>query len=120
EVGVYNRFALGIEGARGLIEYQHRWIDQKRARDRNPLALASGKIGAPFLEEGVVTTGQGLDELLRAGHLRGARHVEKTRVGAGHCDVLANRAGEQEVLLRHDSDVSAQMNEIDFAQIHAV
>ena len=35
---------LGIESTEGLIQQQHAWLDGKRARQRDPLALAAGKL----------------------------------------------------------------------------
>src|SRR5438093_890290 len=43
EGGLHRALRLGVESARGFIENQDRWVTQDRARDRDPLLLASGE-----------------------------------------------------------------------------
>ena len=78
------------------------------------------RLAAPSSSIRVVAARQALDELLGARELRGAHDVYEARIRPGHRDVVADRAGEEEVLLRHDADVLTQVHEIDLAQIHAV
>jgi hypothetical protein len=50
EIGVDDRLALGVERAGRLVEDEDGGIDQQGASDRKALALATGKVGSPFLQ----------------------------------------------------------------------
>ena len=55
QVGIDDRFALGIERTSGLVEDQELGVDQKRAGDRDPLTLPTGEIGRALFDERIVT-----------------------------------------------------------------
>ncbi|MNV95348.1 hypothetical protein D3C71_1902300 [compost metagenome] len=55
----------------------------------------------------VVAFGHLKDEFVCAGQLRGLHHGFQRRAGIGECDVLADAAIEQHVLLQHDANLAA-------------
>ena len=120
EVLLDDRFALGVERAGRLVEDQHRRVVDEGARDRQALALATRQIGRAFLEDCRIALRKPLDEFVRAGQLRDPDDVVQRSGRLGHRDVLANRAAEQKILLQDDTDLGAQMRQIELLQILAV
>ncbi len=51
---LHQRFALGVERRRRLVEQQHLGVAQDCPRDGDPLALPAGKRDPPFTDQGVV------------------------------------------------------------------
>src|SRR5258706_14250327 len=47
---LHRLLALRVEGARGLVEEEHRAVGEDRARDRDALALPPGELHAAFAE----------------------------------------------------------------------
>ena len=68
----------------------------------------------------LVALGERLDEVVGADRAGGRLHVLEARVGAAERDVLADRGGEQEALLRHDAELAAQRAHLHVAQVVAV
>src|SRR5262249_58257029 len=99
---------------------QERRADDQRARYRAPLPLAAGDVRRTFVDIGLVAARQPVDELLGTGKTCGADHLIEGRVGLGHADVLADGAAEQEVFLKYDADIAAQVIEVVFANVDAV
>ncbi len=120
QIGIDDGFALRVERAGGLVEDQHRRIDQQRSRNGNPLPLATGQVGRPLLQDRVVAARQAFDKLFGARKLGCVHDIGKARVRTRHRDVVANRAGKQKVFLRHHTDIGAQMHQVYLAQVHAV
>src|SRR5580704_5621762 len=67
QICVDDRLAFGVESAGRLVEDQDARIPDQRARYRQPLALTARKICRAFLDVGLVTSRQMLDELFRSG-----------------------------------------------------
>src|SRR5439155_11192459 len=57
-------FALIIERARRLVEYQDARLRRERTRNRNALALAAGEVGATLLDLGIIAERQLGDEFI--------------------------------------------------------
>ena len=55
---LHQRFILGVEGGRGLIQKQKPWLTEKRASDRQPLSLAPGEHHA-LLADARLVPGEG-------------------------------------------------------------
>ena len=70
DVGVHDRFAVGVERARRLVQDQDRRIDDQRPRNRESLPLTSREIRRTFINVGFVAARQLVDELLRASQPR--------------------------------------------------
>ena len=119
-VGVDDRLAFGVEGARRLVEDEDARIDDQRPGDGQPLALPAGKVRRAFVDVGLVAARQPVDELLGAGEPRRPHHVLEGRIGPRRGDVVADRAAEQEVLLQDDADAPPQMIDVVFADVDAV
>ena len=104
---LHPRLAFGIERAGGFIEQQNRRFGDKRAGQRDALALAAGEIAAALACRRVPAARQAVDEIARGGLGRladlvvgGARSAER--------DVLAHRGVEQECVLRDQREIAAQ------------
>src|SRR5207253_2539244 len=103
--------ALRVEAGRGLVEDQDARISEDRPRNRDPLALAAGELHAPLTHDGVVTLLEATHELIAVGDPRRLFDVLAGRVRPGECDVLRDRAVEQEVVLQHDAELPAVVGE---------
>ena len=55
---------LHVDGARRVVEDQHRRVGEQRAGDRDALALPTRQVVAPLADDGVVAIGQVVDELV--------------------------------------------------------
>ena len=74
-------------------------IGDEGARDRKTLALAARQVGRAFLDPGLVTARQPLDELLGTGKAGRAHRVLERQAGSAGDDVVAHRAAKQEIVL---------------------
>ena len=120
QIGVDQRLALRIERRGRLVEDHQLGIDDQRAGDGQPLALAAGQVGRAFLDPGLVALRQALDELLGAGEPGRPHRVLEAEAGTPGEDVVLDGAAEQEVVLQHHAEALAQMAQVDLAQIRAV
>jgi hypothetical protein len=93
---------------------------QTRARARDPLALAAGKLGAALADAGIEAIGQRLNELPRPRHLHGLAHLgaADVRIPEGHIGIDA--IVEQHQVLRHVADHAPPAAQIELGQRHAV
>ena len=93
---------LGVQvDARGrLVEDQDARVGDQRARERDELPLAGRELRAALADLGVVAVLERGDELVRADRARRAADLLRRRFGRAERDVLGDRAGEQEGLLR--------------------
>ena len=120
EIGVDDRLALRVERARRLVQDQHRRIDDRARGDGQALPLAARQVGRALPPGGVVAARHALDEFFRPRQLRGPHDLVERGSRPRDADVLAHRAAEKEVLLRHHADAAPQMVQLDLAQVHAV
>ena len=102
--------ALGadVDRARRLVEDQDARVGEQRARERDELPLAEREAEAALAELRVVAVLEPLDELVGADRARGGDDLLARRVGPAEGDVVGDRAGEEEALLRHDPELAAQ------------
>lgn len=115
-----DRFAVGVQRTGGFIQDQEFRIGDQSTGDRQALLLAAGKVGGIFLQHGFEPARQPLDELFGAGDARDLDDLLDAGIGPGGCDIVADRTAEQKIILQHDTDAGAQMDQIDFAAIIAV
>ena len=66
---------FSIEGTGGFIQQQQRWIAKHCPGNGDSLKLSTRNIGSPFLELGVIPTGQGADEIVRIGQTSRIAHL---------------------------------------------
>ena len=112
--------ALGVERRGRLVEDQDPRIADQRAGDGDALALAARQVGAALLDDRVVAVRELEDELVRAGKL-GRRDHRFHRPGRiGQRDILADRAVEQDILLKDDADLAPQPGGIDQREVDSV
>src|SRR4029079_9440098 len=97
-------FALGVERACRLVEDQNRRVLQDRACDRDPLALAPGKLDSALTPERVVAVGQRLDELRGVRERRGTADLLVGGLRPREADVVRDRAVEHRGILWHIRD----------------
>ena len=95
----------------GLVEHEDPRVGDHRARERDELALSGGERDAALADLGVVAVLERRDEVVRADRARRRLDLCGARVGPAERDVGADRAREQERLLRHDPQLRAQRRE---------
>ena len=95
-------------------------VGEERPRERDELALAEREAEAALAELRVVAVLEPLDELVGADGAGGGDDLLARRVGAAEGDVLGDRAGEEEALLRHDPELAAERLLAHVAQVDAV
>ena len=83
-------------------------VGDQRARERDQLALPGRQLHAALADLGVVAERQVARRTRRRRRRRPPRRSPRRRVRAAEGDVLADRAAEQEALLRHDPHARAQ------------
>ena len=120
QIGVDDRFAFGVECARRLVQDQDPRVPEQRPSNGQALTLAPREIGRTLLDEGVVAARQVLDEFFRAGEPGGMDDFLETRIRLCRGYRLADRAAEQETLLRNHAKARPQVIDVDLPQIVAV
>ena len=100
--------AFAVQAGRGLIQDQDGRVREEGASDRHALALAAGQLHAALAHHRVIALGQAHDEVVRAGLPRRVLDLGLRRAGPAVGDVLGQRAVEQDGLLLHDRDLTAQ------------
>ncbi len=113
-------FALGIQMRSRFIEDQDRGVFEKRAGDRDPLALPARKLESPFAQRRVITLRKRVDEMIRIRDLRGLSYIVQARLRPAVSDILADRGVEKHGFLGNDPDQSAQGVKRETADILAV
>ena len=105
---LHQRLGLAVEGRRRLVEHQNRRVSENGTGDGHALALAARKLNAALAHHGVKATGQAVDKLSRVGQARSLANLLVGSVGAAVGDIFADRAVEQQRLLRHVGNLTAQ------------
>ena len=105
---LHQPLGFGIERGGGLVEQDDRRVLDQRARDRDALALAAGKLRAALADRRVVAGRKRADELVGVRGLGGGDDLGLARAGLADGDVLADRAVEQEHVLADIGDLPAQ------------
>ena len=101
-------FGTRVNGARGLVQDEHRRIGDGHARDGEQLALALRQVGAIGRDRCVVASRQAADKRIRAGGLGSGAHLLVGRVELAKADVLRNGAAKQVRILQHNAERPAQ------------
>ena len=109
-----------VEGGGRLVEQDDRRVLEKRAGDRDALALPAGELHSVLAARRVVAALELHDEVVRVGGLGGGHDVLVARSGPAHGDVVPHRALEQEVFLRDVADLPADGIPRHRRNIHAV
>ena len=95
------RLGLEVEVRRGLVEHEDARAGEERPGQGEELPLAGRQRHAALVHGRVEPVGQPVDQVAEPDEPAGLEHLGLGRVGPGEADVLADRAGEQERLLRH-------------------
>ena len=103
-----------------LVEQQDRRVDELGPGERDQLALAGRERAAALGDLVVVGAGQRGDEVVGADRARRRLDLGVGRLGPAVGDVVADRAGEEEGLLRHVAELVAVGGEVEVAQVDAV
>ena len=103
---------LRVDRGGGVVEDQHLRLLQHRAGDAETLLLTTGDVGTALGDEGVVLVREGLNELVRLGELTGRDELLVGRLRVTPAEVLRDGAGEENILLKHDSHLVTQELEV--------
>ena len=98
------RLGAGVERRRGLVEHEDRGVGEGGPGQRHELLLAGRQPRAPLAHLRVEPLGQRREPLEHADGLEGGVDLGVGGVGPADAHVVADRAGEQEALLRHHDD----------------
>ena len=112
--------AFIVEGACRLIENQNAGVGHERARDGDALALAARKGRAALADDRIVAFGKLQNEVVGAGELRGADDCVHGGRGVGERDIIAHRAVEEDVFLKHDRGLPPEPSGVSKRQVHAI
>ncbi len=100
---------LGVDAARGFVEYQDLGIVEQGTRDRDPLPLAPGKACSTLAQPRIVSERRAKDEVVCQGRTRGGDRIGQAGVGPAVNQVVVDRAAKQERLLEHDAHIPAEV-----------
>jgi len=89
-------------------------------REGYELLLAGGERGAAFEDGFRELAGKGADEVGEVDLFGGVFDFSVSDMGAAEADVLRDGAGEEEAVLRHDTEAAAKQVEVLIADIDAV
>ena len=81
---------------------------KERAGDRQPLLLAAGDLHSAFADDRVEALVGALEKIVRRGAMEHVEALGVGGVGANEQQVLADRAGEELRVLRHEADALAE------------
>src|SRR5438270_1001926 len=113
-------FGLSVDGARWLVEDQHRTLREERTGDGDALTLATRELDPTLACLGVVTAGKPEDELVRVRRLRRRDYVRLAGPGPGVGDVLGDGGGEEDGVLLDDRELTPEVGEAKLAQVGPV
>ena len=108
---VYALFDIGVDGTGGVVEDKDARVVQQRPRQGDPLALPTRKSEAPFADEGVVTVGEGFDELVGLSRFGGRLDFLGRRVAAPVGDIGTHAVREKKALFKNNADLAAQRSQ---------
>ncbi len=110
----------GVQGGSRLIEDDQARFAEDDPGDRKPLLFAAGKLHAAVAHDGVVAFREPADERVDIGFTASFFDFGLRGVGLGVEQILFDSAVEQVSVLRHHSDVLAQIGQIEFSDVDAV
>ena len=114
------RFRAGVYAARRFVQNQHGRVGDRRARNREQLALPLREVCAVGGEYGVVALRQVLDERMRVGELRRFHDFLVRRVQPTVANVVPHGTGEEVCVLQHHGERAAQVVLFDLLDVDAV
>ncbi len=117
---VYPLLDLRVDGAGGIVEDQHRWVDQQSAGDGQPLTLAARQGVAALAYDRVIAFGEPDDELVGIGRFGRGHNLVQGSPGPAVSNVVAHRDREQERLVEDEADMGTQALERVIAYIEPV
>src|SRR4051812_4089093 len=97
--------SVGIDARKRVIENEDTWVADDGARDRGALLLSAGERDATLAHHSLVLFRELFDVGRNAGTRCGAANILNTRSLSAERDVLADGVGEEECLLRHETNV---------------
>ena len=98
-----------VDRRRCFVEDQHVRAHQRRAQERHHLALAGGEGLAALAHLGVEPVGEAVDPVFELEPSNGVLQLVVGGVGFGETQVVGDRVGEQERLLRHHGEPAAKV-----------
>jgi len=109
-----NRLAFRIKRTCGFVKDQNWRVMDKRARDRQPLTLATGSIGRTLFQYRRIAMREALDEFVCARNL--SHPNDLFQGGRWFCDgdVFPNCSAEHKIFLEDNPDPRPEMSEIKF------
>src|SRR5471030_520601 len=113
-------FRLGIERGGRFVEYQETRVVIKRARNTEPLNLATRQTHATLTHNLLIAQRHLADERVGIGHLRGLFNAPAVRRLVTARNVLRDRPGEQQVALHDIAYLRAVHGFIDHLQVVTV
>src|SRR2546423_5014486 len=111
---------LVIDGARRLVQDQHRAVLQEGAGNGDALALAARELDAALTHLGVVPLGEPDDELVGVGRLRRRDHVTLAGPWPGVSNVLGDAGREEHRILRYYRELSSEVLKPEVPEVNAV
>ena len=113
-------FGTRVDGARGLVQDEHRRVGDGHARNGEQLALALRQVGAVGRDRCIVPSRQAADKRVGAGCLGSGTHLLVGRVELAKADILRNGAAKQVRILQHNAERPAQAGLGDVLDVDAV
>ena len=106
--GVDPLLDLDVDRTRGVVEHEHRWVDEQRPGDRQALALPARQCVAALTDDRGVAVWEPHDELVRVGGLGGFDDLLDRRRRLSVGDVVPDRDREKERLVEDEPHLGAQ------------
>lgn len=108
----------GVHCRRAVVQDQDPGPFQQGPGNAQPLFLASGQVGAPLFDPGVISLGQPPDEFVRTGPPAGFFQLGPGGMGISPAQVVRHRTGKQQVFLEHHSHVFPEGFQVVPAHVH--
>ena len=120
--GRFLNFFLGgrIQRARGLIEYDDLRLTNQCPGDGNSLTLTAGKLIPVFSQLRIDAIRKLFDHILQSDILYDLHHFLFRHMFQTVSDIVQNRSGKQDCILRHDCDLMTVFIDIQIDHIDAV
>src|SRR3954466_720400 len=113
-------FGADVDRGRRLVEDQDSWVCEQGPGQGDQLALPEREPAAALLDLGFVAVLEPQDEVVGADCLRRLHDLLWARIRTAECDVLGDRPGEEEPLLRDDAELAAERLLRDVANVYPV
>ena len=115
-----HRLASKVDGARGLVQNEHRAVLQKGAGDGDALALATRELDPALSHLGVIAPGEPDYELVGVCRLGRRDQFVFGSLGLRVADVLGEAGREEHRVLRHDRELTSEVRQLEVAEVDAV